>query len=69
MRTTSVVAFIISLIGAVNWLFIGLFNFNLVSFICGDNTVIERIIYSLVGLAGLWMIFFSFIYKPFNNAK
>ena len=69
MKITSIIAFIITLIGAINWLLIGFIGFNAVHFLCFGATVIERIIYVLVGLAGLWMVFFSFIYKPFNDAK
>ena len=43
------------MIGAGNWLTIGLFNFNLVSWICMGNTIIERIIYSIVGIASIYL--------------
>lgn len=69
MRITSIIAFIITLIGAINWLLIGLIGFNAVHFLSFDMAVVERIVYVLVGLSGLWMVFFSFIYKPFNDAK
>ena len=41
------------IVGALNWGFIGIFNFNLVSFIFGDMTVLSRITYILVGLSAL----------------
>jgi uncharacterized membrane protein YuzA (DUF378 family) len=45
------------IIGAINWLLIGLFQFDLVAAIFGGQTsAFSRIIYSLVGLAGLWCI-------------
>lgn len=43
-------------IGAINWGLIGFFRFNLVSFLFGDMTWISRIVYALVGLAGLYML-------------
>ncbi len=43
------------MIGAGNWLSIGIFNFNLVSWICFGNTIIERIIYTIVGLASIYI--------------
>jgi uncharacterized membrane protein YuzA (DUF378 family) len=47
------------IIGAINWLLIGLFQFDLVAAIFGGQAgVISRIIYVLVGLAGLWAITF-----------
>lgn len=44
------------IIGAVNWGLIGFFRFDLVSFLFGDMGWISRIIYALVGLAGLYML-------------
>lgn len=45
---------ILVLIGALNWGLIGLFNFNLVSMIFGEMTVLTRIIYSLVGISAVY---------------
>ncbi len=50
-------ALIVLMVGGLNWGLIGLFDFNLVSFIFGDMTRLSRIIYSLVGLATLYTIF------------
>ena len=51
------IALIITIIGALNWGSIGLFRFDLVAWICGGaSTVVARIIYSLVALAGIWCI-------------
>lgn len=46
-------AFSLVIIGALNWGLIGAFNFNLVSFLFGDMTLLTRIIYSLVGLCAI----------------
>jgi uncharacterized membrane protein YuzA (DUF378 family) len=44
------------IIGAINWLLVGLFQFDLVAFIFGGPTaILSRIIYALVGVAGLWV--------------
>lgn len=51
----TLLALILSIIGAINWLLVGIFDFNFVSFITGSYVVIERIIYALVGLSGLWL--------------
>lgn len=62
MKTLNYIALTITIIGALNWGLIGLFNFNLVSFIFGSMTLFSRIIYSLVGLCGLYLItFYGFI--------
>ena len=51
------ISLILVIIGAINWLLVGLFGFDLVAFICcGQNAVLSRIIYTIVGIAGLWSI-------------
>ena len=48
-------ALVIVIIGAINWLLIGLFGFDLVAAIFGgQGALISRIIYTIVGIAGLW---------------
>ena len=50
-------AMILVIIGALNWGSIGLFRFDIVAWICqGQDSVIARVIYTLVALAGLWCI-------------
>ncbi len=45
------------IIGAINWLLVGLFGFDLVAFIFGgQGALISRIIYTVVGIAGLWSV-------------
>ena len=50
-------AITLTIIGALNWGLIGLFRFNLVGAIFGEYTLVSRIIYSLVGLSGLYLIY------------
>ncbi len=51
------IALIISIIGALNWGSIGLFQFDIVAWICGgQSSLLSRIIYTAVGLAGIWCI-------------
>jgi uncharacterized membrane protein YuzA (DUF378 family) len=68
MKTTTIIAFLLVLIGAIVWLLVGLFDFNLVAYIFGTgaSAVVSRIIYSLVGISALWLIFFWAIYHPFR---
>ena len=48
---------VLVIIGAINWGLIGLFNFDLVGWIFGGSTsILSRIIFTIVGLAGLWAI-------------
>ena len=56
------IALILTTIGALNWGSIGLFQFDLVAWICGGATsVLARIIYVIVALAGIWCI--SLLFK------
>lgn len=51
------IALILAIIGSVNWGLVGIFRFDLVAWIFGGQAaVLSRIIYTLVGLAGLWCI-------------
>ncbi len=51
------ISLILVIIGAVNWGAIGLFQFDIVSWIFGgQDAIISRIIYTLVALAGVWCI-------------
>ena len=51
------IALILVIVGALNWGGIGLFGFNIVAFLCGGPlTMLARIIYTVVGLAGLWCV-------------
>lgn len=48
---------VLTIIGGINWLLIGLFRFDLVAYICGGQTAtLSRIIYTVVGIAALWCI-------------
>ncbi len=53
METLQKVLLVITIIGAVNWGLIGLFDFDLVAMIFGNSTLLSRIIYTLVGICGL----------------
>ncbi len=56
MKIFDKIALALVIIGAINWLLIGLFSFNLVDTIFGVMSVISRIVYILVGISGLWCI-------------
>lgn len=62
------IALILVIIGALNWGAIGLFGLDLVAFICGGQmAVLSRIVYSLVGLAGLWCV--SLLFRERNPGE
>lgn len=51
------ISLILTIIGALNWGTIGLFQFDMVAFLFGgQDNIISRIIYSLVALGGVWCI-------------
>ncbi|AKM82574.1 TPA: DUF378 domain-containing protein [Candidatus Berkelbacteria bacterium] len=51
------IALILVIIGAINWGLVGFFQYDLVKAIFGDMTTMSRIVYDLVGLAGLYLIY------------
>lgn len=51
------IALILSIIGCINWGLVGIFQFDLVAWLFGgQGAVLSRIIYTVIGLAGLWCI-------------
>ncbi len=61
---------ILSIIGCANWGLVGLFQFDLVAWLFGGaSSLLSRIIYTLVGLAGLWCISFLFRDKVFTQGE
>ncbi len=64
------IALILSIIGSINWGLVGLFQFDLVAWIFGgQDAIVSRIIYGLVGLAGLWCITLLFRKCIGNNCE
>ncbi len=53
MASLQKIVLVFTIIGAINWGLIGLFDFNLVNALFGSIPAIERIIYSIVGICGL----------------
>lgn len=53
MKTLYYISLTLVIIGALNWLLIGLFEFDLVTTLFGTMSLLSRIVYSLVGIAGL----------------
>ena len=62
------VALTLSIIGALNWGSIGLFGFDLVAFLFGGQTgAVSRVIYTLVGLAGIWC--FTMLFRETESVE
>jgi uncharacterized protein len=50
------IAFVLLIVGGLNWGLVGAFNFDLVATIFGDMTALSRIVYVLVGLAAIYLL-------------
>lgn len=62
------IALILVIIGALNWLLVGLFSFDLVATLFGGSeTLLSRAVYILVGIAGLWTT--TLLFRPREKAK
>lgn len=56
MNTLYKIALVLGIIGCINWGLVGLFNFNLVEYLFGDESLLTRIVYVLVFISGLIQI-------------
>lgn len=48
------IAYTLVLLGALNWGLVGIFNFDLVSFLLGDMSILSRIVYGLIGISAIY---------------
>jgi len=67
METIQKTALVITIIGALNWLLIGLFEFDLVASIFGELSFLTKLIYILVGIAGLINV--GLLFEHLGNRK
>lgn len=52
-------ALILSIVGSINWGLVGIFQFDLVAWIFGgQDALLSRVVYTVIGLAGLWCVSF-----------
>ena len=66
MMVLNKVSLILSIIGSLNWGLVGLFGFDLVAWISGGSgSIMARIIYVLVALAGVWCI--SLLFNDYED--
>ena len=62
------IALILTIVGSLNWGSVGLFRFDIVAWICGGaETMLARIIYTVVALAGIWCI--SLLFRSRESAS
>ena len=55
-----ILALILAIVGCLNWALVGLFQFDLVAWLFGAGAILSRIVYVVIGLAGIWCISFFF---------
>ena len=67
METLQKIALVFTIIGAGNWGLIGLFDFNLVTFLTGDMVTLRNLIYIIVGITGL--INLGILFQHFDDGK
>lgn len=58
MKIINWIALTLVIIGALNWLLVGLIDFNLVDTLFGAGSILAKIIYIIVGIAGIWSLTF-----------
>ena len=58
MKGLDITALVLVIIGAINWGLIGFFQFDLVAAIFGTMSTFSRVVYALVGIAGLYSLSF-----------
>ncbi len=51
------VAYVLVIIGGVNWGLVGIFDFNLVTELFGTDSALSNIIFALVGLSALYLLY------------
>jgi uncharacterized membrane protein YuzA (DUF378 family) len=62
MSIINKIALALIIVGALNWGLVGLFSFDLVAWICGGAaTLVARMIYVVIALAGVWSISMLFM--------
>ena len=64
MKILNNIALSLIIVGALNWLLVGLFQFNLVDTLFGIGSALSRIVYILVGLSGIYSLAF---YSKIND--
>jgi uncharacterized protein len=57
MKTISMIAMILVIVGGLNWGLVGFFNFDLVATIFGVMSFLSRVVYILVGLSAIYLAF------------
>lgn len=69
MRTVTLVAVVLLIVGGLNWGLVGAFDYNLVDSLFGEGSALTRVVYVLVGLAAVWKAVSYFVDRPDVRAE
>ena len=69
METIEKIALVFTIIGAINWGLIGLFDFNLVTMLFQEGSFLTRLIYIIIGICGLLNIVILFKHLEFEQKE
>ena len=67
LNAMNVIALVLVIVGALNWGLVGAFGFDLVAALFGEMSALSRLVYVLVGLAGLYLVFAAFVSRPHEH--
>ena len=68
MNIVQKIALTFTIVGALNWGLVGIFQFDLVAWLFGgQGSLFSRIVYTIIGLAGLWCA--TFLFRKENKVK
>lgn len=67
METFQKILLVITIIGAINWGLVGMFDFNLVTTLFGDGSMLTKIIYIIIAICGLINI--GILFNHFDSSK
>jgi len=56
MKAVTWITLILLIVGGLNWLLVGAFDFDLVATLFGEMSVLSRIVYVLVGLSAIYVL-------------
>ncbi len=68
LRSLNWIALVLVIVGGLNWGLVGLFDVNLVNTIFGNVEWLERTVYTLVGLAAAYMIYYAAVVEAHPHA-
>jgi len=67
MKTSGIISYVLVAVGAILWLLIGLFDFDLIARIWSYSAIIARYVCVGIGLGGLFFIFVSIAFRPLKG--